>query len=842
VTHSIFMHPWAIHQPALDDLLAQYRAGQSSAIVPVGESALNPNQLAIQNGTAIIPVSGTIVPRGGDFWSKYTACSDLVAAYRNALANDSVQRVAVLFNTPGGSVMGLPEAAAEIHELRGQKPVACFVDGMCASAGYFLASAFGPIYGSSSSIIGSIGSMLMHVSYQGMLDQFGIKATPIHFGKHKVDGNPYVDLNEQSKSTLQEMVDAFGNQFVNAVSLQRGITEKQVMDQYGQGKVFIASEAKSRKMIEGVLGFAKFSSMLAKMQPAAGPENPASIQQFSPAPSIQVESPVVANAVTPVAERDVSSVTGIVKGGRTVKLSPRIKAALYALELTEATDASDEICIAAIKSYCKAMKSDVPESEAEILTLLTVGPKAKAIEIGASEKLQLTGVDFLQVKNDIESAAYLINLGREKPLITAEDVSAAVESAVKGEKTVLQVQQGWKTVVANDPTRQPISVTKTGEDAFAKGVANLLSERVGLTPEGKVPEDMRYMSLIEVGERCAAFSGVRLSGDRREKATQLLSGLPSASGGSWNRPGDFPHLLSGLAGKILDNGMRAAGATYSQWTNRVSDVADFNPKTVIASGMFSNLTQVADGDPSPQLKMSEELKGFVKSDSYRGKVGLTPVMLANDDLDAFMQHLQMLGQAAELTLNGLCVALIASNVTLIDGGQLFNSTAMTSSGGHANLVSSSPGAPSATEAAKIRKLLGKQTALGSSRAIGAYPNVILVPTDHATAAEQTFLSIAELVQMAGGETKVAATDGTINVARGRSRVVVEPGLDSDVNAWYGIDTRFRTIVHVFQAGFGPGGRRSNWFDNDTKTRWYDIDCAFGAAAVGFRGIAKDPGQ
>lgn len=849
---SISTVPWAIYEPALEAIVADaVQVAESGKIAP-GDGrqveSLNPTSLVIRGGTALIPVTGVIVPRAEDedyYWDA-TSVQNILAAVRNAMASDSVSRIVAVFDTPGGSVSGLEEAAAAIFAMRGAKPMEAVVTGMCASAGYYLASAFGPVYGGPSSMVGSVGSVLMHASYQGMFEKFGIKVSAIHFGKHKVDGSPYMDLSEQSRSTLQEIVDAFGNQFVDALSRQRGISAKEVVANYGQGKVFIASQAQSVGLIDGIATL--------EQRLAATPGESKSIQQSLPSILSTVDSAIPCTVTSPaVANQEVKQTASasspalavsknesgpVQQGGRTVKLSPKIKAALYALELTDSQDASDEVCVAALQGFCKARGVAVPTEEAKILELLMSSSATQTLEL-TNEPIELTAKQALQIQSNVEAAANLINMGRSQPLITAEDCKKAVESIVAGTEDLASVQAGWSKRLANDKDRQPISLQGSAEDAFVENATNVLMERMGHQVAKSAPRDMQSMSLLEIGQRCAGFTGLRLSGSREEQAMQLLqinsSLMPLASNGAYGRVGDFPNLLSNLAGKILDAGIQLAAPTYPMWTNRLMDVPDFKPKTIMGTGAFDNLSEITDDEDPPQLKFTEELKGFIQAGQFANKVGMTPRMVADDDLDGFNQQLLSLGQAHEFKLNSLCVAILVANPTLPDGVALFHAD-------HSNLISSSPGVPSAAEAEKVRVMMAKQTGIGTSRTIAVDVGVVLVPITQLSAAETTYLSIAELVRRSG-EMKVPATDSNINVHRGGKTIVQEPELEGvSTTAWYAIDKRFRTIVHVFQTGYGRGGQRTTWFDPARGTRWVKLEGRFGAAAVGWRGILKDPGQ
>jgi hypothetical protein len=370
--------------------------------------------------------------------------------------------------------------------------------------------------------------------------------------------------------------------------------------------------------------------------------------------------------------------------------------------------------------------------------------------------------------------------------------------------------------------------------------------RLGLQPASERPSadavQLSAAPLSAIAAKCLELSGRQVApyGDPEQIALDAMqmAGLEhvtiSASGSAYSRPGDFPNILSNLAGKILDQAIEIAEVTYPAWTARLPDLADFKPKTIIGIAGKNELDQLLDDQETPPHVLVEETAGWIEAGRYGNKVGLTPVMVANDDLDAFSQGLQSLAIAHEHTVNRLCIALIAGNVTLLDGYSLFDET------NHGNVVASGGGgAPSTTQADKMRLLHRRQTGIGGFGRIRTSPRIALVPTAHEEAALQTFLKFSQL-----NESKLAVTDATINTFRGLIQPVVEPDLEDYSTAyWYTFaDPRIRrVIVHAFQRGYGRGGKRTTWFDPARKTTYVDLEGRFAAAAAGHRGAVRNDG-
>lgn len=306
-----------------------------------------------------------------------------------------------------------------------------------------------------------------------------------------------------------------------------------------------------------------------------------------------------------------------------------------------------------------------------------------------------------------------------------------------------------------------------------------------------------------------------------------------ASAASFNRPSDFPNLLANLANKILDRALPLAAPSYPAYSAKLSDVSDFKPRTITAIGLFDELDSFQDDqETTDQLRFSEELQNFIQVGMFKNKVAMTPVMAANDDLDAFTQGLLGLAVAHENTLNRLHLAILTGNPDLADGVALFDAA-------RGNVVDSG-GAPSGDEATKMRNLMHQQSPVTGNGKIRVNMAVALVPTNHYEAAQQAFLSAAQLM-----EALQKTSDANINVHRGRIMPVEEPELDDySTNLWYGFaDPRIlRSFVHMFQTGYSAGGKRTSWLNNENGTRYVALEGRFGAAAAGYRGAVRNPGE
>lgn len=241
---------WAVHPQYMSWLL-----GTLSAIESIGEieggvtqmpsEALTSRSQGTSVAIAVIPVHGPISQRGNLLTMLFGgATTEGLAEQLQALTSDpKISAIVIDIDSPGGTVNGVPELGEKIRAMRGRKPIISVADTLAASAAYWLAAQTDEIVVSPSAEVGSIGVFALHSDISRALDQEGIKPTLIQFGENKTLGNPFEPLSGRARAEIQARVDDYGHMFVRAVAEGRRVTQREVMERYGQGLLFGAREA-----------------------------------------------------------------------------------------------------------------------------------------------------------------------------------------------------------------------------------------------------------------------------------------------------------------------------------------------------------------------------------------------------------------------------------------------------------------------------------------------------------------------------------------------------------------------------------------------------------------------
>lgn len=255
----IYSSLWAILPSKLDQIieLVAYRAeggyySEEEIQARIGAARSQP---APRSGAvAVIPVYGTIIPRGNMLAesSGATSVQTISASLREALNDSRVSSILLDVDSPGGTVTGVDELSAEIFRARGQKPITAIASPMAASAAYYIASAADELVVTPTGEVGSIGVFAAHQDMSRLMDRMGVTVSLVSAGKYKTEGNPYEPLSDEARAALQDRVDEYYNMFVDAVARNRGMSSDKVRNGMGEGRVVSARRALSLGMADRV--------------------------------------------------------------------------------------------------------------------------------------------------------------------------------------------------------------------------------------------------------------------------------------------------------------------------------------------------------------------------------------------------------------------------------------------------------------------------------------------------------------------------------------------------------------------------------------------------------------
>jgi protease-4 len=128
-------------------------------------------------------------------------------------------------NSPGGTPVQAKAIYDEILRLREKYPetkLYAVVTDLCASGGYYVASAAEEIYASEASIVGSIGVRMDGFGFQKVMEKLGVERRTLTAGENKALLDPFAPQNPEQQAHLQGMLDQVHQLFINDVKAGRG--------------------------------------------------------------------------------------------------------------------------------------------------------------------------------------------------------------------------------------------------------------------------------------------------------------------------------------------------------------------------------------------------------------------------------------------------------------------------------------------------------------------------------------------------------------------------------------------------------------------------------------------
>lgn len=175
--------------------------------------------------TALIHVKGVIAE------DKAASADNIVSALRAAFDDENTAGIILKINSPGGTPVQAGYIYDEIVRLKKEHPdtpLYAVISDICASGGYYVASAADKIYADKASIVGSIGVRMDNFGFVDTMKKIGVERRTLTAGKNKALMDPFLPINETSRSHLKEMLDEIHQQFISSVKKGRGDRLKDV--------------------------------------------------------------------------------------------------------------------------------------------------------------------------------------------------------------------------------------------------------------------------------------------------------------------------------------------------------------------------------------------------------------------------------------------------------------------------------------------------------------------------------------------------------------------------------------------------------------------------------------
>jgi protease-4 len=169
--------------------------------------------------TALIEIEGVIGA------NDRASADNIVSGIRAAYENNDTAGIILRINSPGGSPVQAGYVNDEIHRLREEYPdipVYAVIGDLCASGGYYIASAAEAIYADKASLVGSIGVIMAGFGFVDAIDKLGVQRRVLASGENKAFMDPFAPLKEQEVNHVDTMLNEIHEQFKDVVRQGRG--------------------------------------------------------------------------------------------------------------------------------------------------------------------------------------------------------------------------------------------------------------------------------------------------------------------------------------------------------------------------------------------------------------------------------------------------------------------------------------------------------------------------------------------------------------------------------------------------------------------------------------------
>lgn len=377
-------------------------------------SRYNPFQEAQPGSTAVIGMSGPIM--------KYDNCGDPGTKTYSSLLDKAgrhpnINSVIIVADSPGGTVDGTMDLAAQVKNFKQSfnKPILTFVDGLMASAMYWIGSGADEIIANNeTATIGSIGTMLSFADVQPMWEKEGVK---FHYITADASVDKNKDFQEARKGNyglVKEKLNAINDIFLSAVKNNRAGKLDLKKENVLTGKTYLAQDALEAGLIDAINSF---DYTVSRAQALASGEKSApesSITQETENPNTNMKKiTLLAShaALLAICGASVEAGKDSVEVELTDELQDKINSALVAAaDSKTALDAANEKLTASeskvteLEGKLSTQKTALETAEAKIRSLETSGASSAATTTTVEKTTEVESND-ITTPADIELAA-----------------------------------------------------------------------------------------------------------------------------------------------------------------------------------------------------------------------------------------------------------------------------------------------------------------------------------------------------------------------------------------------------------------------------------------------------
>lgn len=207
---------------------------------------------AVPGSISVIPLQGVVM--------KEDYCGDpgittLQKWMQEAEANANIIGHLLFVDSPGGSASGVEDFAAFIKQCK--KPVVAYVDGMAASAGYWIASAASEIICSEKlCTLGSIGAFSTFYDTRKRYEMDGVRKIEVYAPQSGMKNKMFRDIVDgDTTGYATRFLQPLVADFITAVKNNRSNKAQKMNDAVFAGEIFNATESIENGLADDIAPF-----------------------------------------------------------------------------------------------------------------------------------------------------------------------------------------------------------------------------------------------------------------------------------------------------------------------------------------------------------------------------------------------------------------------------------------------------------------------------------------------------------------------------------------------------------------------------------------------------------
>lgn len=228
---------------------------QAGPAVELAKNRFSP--LRVEGAVATVNVTGTLMKDLPDwvmfYWEGLVSDTRRIQrAVETAAADPEIETIVLRLDSPGGSADGLAEAGAAVFAARAVKPVIAQVDGLAASAAYYLAANASEIRMGRMDEVGSIGTLIYLLDASKAYAEAGLEAVVLKTSWFKGAAFEGTEITPEQRAEFQRIVDEYFADFRAVVQRGRGMTAEQLAA-VADARVWLGADAMRLKLADRIM-------------------------------------------------------------------------------------------------------------------------------------------------------------------------------------------------------------------------------------------------------------------------------------------------------------------------------------------------------------------------------------------------------------------------------------------------------------------------------------------------------------------------------------------------------------------------------------------------------------